>query len=195
MKAFLLATATATSLLAADPAPPSPADAPRIARDAFQTLSSQLMAALGRGGPTNAIPFCSTRALDLTASVGRTNGVVLRRVTHAPRNPANAATDEERTLIPTFQTRLDETRREGQPPAAPEPVLRTNATGVVTWYSPIVLSNPLCLQCHGDPSREIAPATHESIRRLYPRDQATGFKLGDVRGLWRIDFPPHPTGR
>jgi hypothetical protein len=26
------------------------------------------------------------------------------------------------------------------------------------------------------------------IRRLYPEDQATGFSLGDLRGMWRIDF-------
>jgi hypothetical protein len=27
-----------------------------------------------------------------------------------------------------------------------------------------------------------------TIRRLYPADAATGFKLGDLRGLWRVDF-------
>jgi hypothetical protein len=24
---------------------------------------------------------------------------------------------------------------------------------------------------------------------LYPQDEATGFKLGDLRGAWRIDIP------
>lgn len=27
------------------------------------------------------------------------------------------------------------------------------------------------------------------IRSLYPQDAATGFKLGDLRGAWRVDFP------
>jgi len=27
------------------------------------------------------------------------------------------------------------------------------------------------------------------IRQLYPQDEATGFKLGQLRGAWRIDIP------
>jgi hypothetical protein len=67
-------------------------------------------------------------------------------------------------------------------------VVLTNAAGMVRFYSAIVITNPLCLNCHGTPGLELLPANHAFIRRLYPEDEAIGFRLGDLRGLWRIDF-------
>jgi len=148
------------------------------------------MRAMANGGPTNAIAFCSTRALEVTQTVGGSNRVELRRVSHAPRNPANAANELERRLIAHFQAELQAMTH--PPPWVPAPVLRTNATGGIVFYAPIVLSNPLCLQCHGIPGREIAPATQAAIAGRYPADRATGFRVGDVRGLWRVDFPKEP---
>lgn len=158
----------------------------RITSQAFQVLSGQLMGAMAKGGPTNAIAFCSTRAIELTGGVGGSNRVVLSRVSHAPRNPANAANAVERDLIVRFEAEM----KSGMSPASavPAPVIRTNSSGNEVFYAPIVLSNPLCLQCHGKPDGEIAPGTMDAIRRAYPGDQATGFRVGDVRGLWRVEF-------
>ena len=55
--------------------------------------------------------------------------------------------------------------------------------------APILLAAPVCLQCHGSPEKDIAPATMAAIKKLYPEDKATGFQLGDLRGLWRVTFP------
>jgi hypothetical protein len=41
----------------------------------------------------------------------------------------------------------------------------------------------------GEPGKDIEPENVAAIRRLYPQDEATGFKLGELRGAWRIDFP------
>lgn len=65
----------------------------------------------------------------------------------------------------------------------------TNVDGSTSFIAPIVLGNPLCLQCHGTPGEDIDPETLASIQKFYPNDKATGFKLGDLRGLWRITFP------
>jgi hypothetical protein len=51
-----------------------------------------------------------------------------------------------------------------------------------------VITNPLCLQCHGVAGRDILPATATLLQKLYPQDQATGFQLGDLRGAWRVEF-------
>jgi hypothetical protein len=162
------------------------AEGKKVVGEAFQLLSGQLMGAMAKGGPIHAIDFCSTRALALTAAVGSSNRVVLHRVTHAPRNPANAADPLEQQLITQFQAEI----RFGtnQPPVPPAPVLRTNAAGATVFYAPIVLSNPLCLQCHGTPGREIVTATAEAIGQRYPKDRAIGFRPGDIRGLWKVEF-------
>jgi hypothetical protein len=47
---------------------------------------------------------------------------------------------------------------------------------------------PACLQCHGQPGTDINEATMAQIKNLYPEDHATGYKLGDVRGLWKVTF-------
>lgn len=172
-------------LLAAGATPPiDPAvlRGQQVAEAAFKELSGNLQQAIAKGGFTNAIEFCSEKAMPLTLAVARKEGVKLTRVSHRPRNPANAASDQERTLIKKFQ----ETASVNPPPA---PVVELTGDGRRIFYAPITINNPLCLNCHGDPKQEIATDTLAAISRRYPKDQATGFKLNDVRGLWRITFP------
>jgi hypothetical protein len=150
-----------------------------ITAQAFGLLSSNLLSAIQQSGVSNALPFCSAMAIPLTSLVADTNGVTLRRVSHRPRNPANRANSRELELIESYRSTLAAGGK-------PQPLLLTNDT--ITFYAPIVITDSLCLQCHGQPGRDIAPENLEVIRRLYPNDEATGFGVGDVRGLWRIDF-------
>ncbi len=154
-----------------------------IAAQAFGVLSSNLTTALSQGGVSNAVQFCSVEALPLTTSVADTNQVTLRRVSHKVRNPKNKADTAELAVLEAFRVGLVE----GKTPA---PLVRTNASGGATFFAPIVLNNPLCLNCHGQPGIDIKPEHLAILQRLYPKDEATGFKLGDLRGLWRIDFKP-----
>ncbi|RME91539.1 MAG: DUF3365 domain-containing protein [Verrucomicrobia bacterium] len=156
----------------------------RIAAEAFTVLSGELRRALEAGGFTNAIRLCSVKALPLTRLVGDTNQVRLRRVSHRARNPANQADTEELRIIECYQEML----AEGVTNLAP--VVVQPATNRITFYAPIVLNNPLCLACHGEPGSTLLPQAAELLPQLYPEDRATGFRLGDLRGLWRIDFTP-----
>jgi hypothetical protein len=71
----------------------------------------------------------------------------------------------------------------------PNPQVITHADGSRDFLAPIVLGNPLCLQCHGTPGKDIGPETLAAIKKIYPEDKAIGYQLGDLRGLWRITFP------
>lgn len=152
-----------------------------IAGQAFTLLSTNLARALAEGGLTNALPYCSERAYPLTELVAATNRVRLQRITHKPRNPTNAPAAGELAVLRGFQLALGR----GQTPA---PVVRATASNTVVVYSPIVITNPLCLQCHGVPGRDLPPTTLALLQTLYPQDQATGFQLGDLRGAWRVEF-------
>jgi hypothetical protein len=153
-----------------------------IAGQAFVLLSSNLMQAISERGITNALAYCSERAYPLTALVADTNQVRLQRLTHRPRNPTNAVPRGEGEILRQFQLALDRGER-------PMPLVRAGTGGNAVFYSPIVLTNPLCLQCHGTVGTDIQPATAALLAALYPNDQATGFKLGDLRGMWRIEMP------
>ncbi|HYG36275.1 MAG TPA: DUF3365 domain-containing protein [Clostridia bacterium] len=154
-----------------------------IVQQAFALLSSNLGQALAAGGVSNALAYCSEKALPLTQLAADTNHVRLRRVSHKPRNPANQANPTELMLLKQFQSQATQGK-------AAVPVLITNADQSVTFFSPITLNNPLCLNCHGEPGKNITSANAALIRRIYPKDRATGFKMGDLRGMWRVDFEP-----
>lgn len=148
----------------------------------FGLLSSNLQHAIKTTGVTNALPYCSVVADPLTRQVARELDADIRRVTHRPRNPKGEANAEELALIQRYQAGLAKDTN------AVAPTLVTNAPDRVVFYAPIVINNALCLQCHGAPGTDIRPETLAAIQKLYPRDRATDFKLGDLRGLWRVEF-------
>lgn len=153
----------------------------RIAAEAFGVLSLRLGQAIADAGLTNAIEFCSVHGIASTEAVGVTNQVTLRRVTHRPRNPQNRADTNETALIRRFEAEFGTG-------TTPNPVVTAKVPGTATYYAPIVLKLPLCLTCHGQPETDIKPEVLAQIRKSYPADEAKGFALGQVRGLWRVDF-------
>lgn len=48
-------------------------------------------------------------------------------------------------------------------------------------YKPLSMTQP-CLACHGD-LKTMNKQTKEKIKEYYPKDLATGFKLGEFRGV------------
>jgi len=48
-------------------------------------------------------------------------------------------------------------------------------------YKPLPMAQP-CMACHGD-LKTINKQTREKIKEYYPKDLATGFKLGEFRGV------------
>ncbi len=152
-----------------------------ITAQAFGVLSSRLGKAISDAGLTNAVEFCSVHGITFTTSVGVTNQVVLRRVTHQPRNPQNRADTNELAIIRRFQAELSKG-------VTPKPEISANKADSFTYYAPIVLNLPLCLSCHGQPGTDIKPDVLAQIKKTYPADKATGFKQGQVRGLWSVEF-------
>ncbi len=49
-----------------------------------------------------------------------------------------------------------------------------------------IITQPLCLVCHGE---TIAPAVREALVEHYPQDQAMGFKAGDLRDAFSVEWP------
>ncbi len=157
-------------------------EGPKIVAEAFAKLSGALTDAIAKGGPTNALAVCSEKAPQIAAEVGKAHGVVLRRATTKPRNPKNAADEVEAAALEEFAAAMAKG-------GAVKPKLVPADDASTSFFAPIVLSNPLCLQCHGTSGQEIAPDTLTAIQKHYPQDKATGYKLGDLRGLWRVTFP------
>jgi cytochrome c553 len=56
------------------------------------------------------------------------------------------------------------------------------------YYKPIRIVMPACLKCHGVPGTDIDSVTIQKLQSLYPADLATGYRLNDFRGLWKVEF-------
>jgi hypothetical protein len=178
MKPIVVWLLLTSAALAADPA----VEGPKVIADAFGKLSAALAESVSKNGAAAALSVCSERAPQIAKEVAEAYGVKLRRATEKPRNPKGAADETEKAMLAAFAEAL--AKKE-----APKPQIVTNADGSQTFFAPIVLGNPLCLQCHGEVGRDVTPETLAAIQKRYPEDKATGYKLGDLRGLWRVTFP------
>lgn len=150
----------------------------RYAMQTKKTLGKNLMRALKTGGPLHALEFCHVRAYPLTDSMAKQLKVSIRRVSDRPRNPKNAADENETEIIKQFKAQLAEGGK-------PEGHLNRNQEGQILAYYPII-TNGMCLQCHGKVGKELKPKTYKKIKSLYPNDQAVGYRAGEVRGAWGI---------
>lgn len=137
----------------------------------FKRLSSELMRAMSSGGPAAAIEVCSQKAPKIAAAVGKEHNVLIGRTSFKLRNPVNAP--------PTWATEFISQRV-----AEPQFVDLEHGLGA---FLPIQLKSQ-CLACHGQKEHMSADVI-DRLAALYPRDSATGFQEGDLRGWFWVEVP------
>jgi hypothetical protein len=155
-----------------------------FAKATGSVLIKNLTEAISARGPEGAIEFCSVRAHPLTDSIAQVLGADIRRVTDRPRNPANQA---DATALAHMET-LKANMASGNPPSG----MITEVNGQRVGYYPIV-TNAMCMVCHGQPGTDIAPATQARLAARYPADKATGYRPDELRGLWVVTFGGAPS--
>jgi len=178
LKSILLATALALVLT-------TPSDEEQRVRgmavtDSVQrVLLSNVQKAIKAGGPPTAVAFCNTMAMPLTDSLARAHNVDIRRTSLKYRNSSNAPSTHESRVL----NRLDFANDKGQLP----PSILETINDTLHFYRPILVAKP-CLACHGEPGTDISNETMAVLRDAYPNDLATGYKEGDLRGMWHLVF-------
>lgn len=139
----------------------------------FERLSGRLSTVLKADGPAAAIEVCSREASDIARTVGTEQGVQIGRTSLKLRNPANAPPDWVKPLMD---------------PSSVDPQFISLPNGHTGALLPIKLQTK-CVTCHG--ATDLIPqGVREQLSKLYPRDQATGFNEGDLRGWFWVNVPP-----
>lgn len=151
----------------------------QIAQTTKAELGKNLMGQIQKNGVIAALDFCNVHALPITDSMANFHQAQIKRVSNKARNPQNFANPLEAAHIETFKKQI----AAGQEPA---PIVSTLGKQV-NFYYPIV-TNSMCLKCHGTPGKELEAVTLSKIRELYPADEATGYGENEVRGIWSIHF-------
>jgi len=144
-------------------------------------LKSELIAAIKAGGPVSAIAVCKTIAPALAEQSAKIHGLKIGRTALRVRNPANAPDQWERRVLQDFVAKITA----GADPATlehGEMVSKGDAMGF-RYMKAIPTAAEPCLTCHGS---NLDTALKAEIARLYPHDQATGFKAGELRGAFTV---------
>lgn len=146
------------------------------AEGARASLATQLLAeltdALTQGGPKAAIEVCQGRAPALARAIGEQHAVRIGRTSQRLRNAQNTA--------PAWAS--GHVAAKGS-----EPAFFAGPAGELGALYPIRLMPP-CVQCHGRPE-ELAAEARSALAELYPKDRATGFAPGDLRGWFWVEVP------
>lgn len=141
------------------------------------TLGRNLVRALQDSGAPGAVRFCKTEAANITENATSQVEASVVRVSDRPRNLENAADAMELATIETFRAQL--ARGESL-----QPVMRDAGDSIVGYYP--IITNGMCLQCHGAKGADIKPETQAAIDAAYPGDRASGYAANQVRGIFVV---------
>ncbi len=149
-----------------------------IAKSTFVALSTNLKKAMKKGEVAGALKYCNTKASKIIDSLSNANNAIIRRTTNKVRNEHDAPDEKESKVLKLYQSAV----KNGAPLT---PHVSLNDDNTVSFFAPIKMKK-VCLKCHGTVGKELSKTDFDLIKKLYPNDEATGYKEGDFRGMWSI---------
>ena len=171
----------ASSAPSAAPAPSYEDTALATARAAAGKLGAsvktRLVDAMNAGGAPNAVEVCSQEAQGIAERVGQETGARVGRSSSKLRNPKDAGPDWVEAWLAA------QANKNAEQAKGIDGVFDSPGGRVARFLKPIAVE-AVCLSCHGDPA-QLAEPVRARLSEKYPGDQATGYRIGDLRGaLW-----------
>ena len=154
--------------------------------DFLKRLGGTLKREMKAGGPQAAIKVCRDVAPAIASDISLKNGWQVTRVSNRARNSMLALPDAwEQSVLKDFEERAAKGEKYSdmfQAEVVEEP------NGKSFRYMKAIGTKPICLTCHGSKT-EIPETVQAQLEILYPFDQATAYKVGDLRGAVSIKQP------
>ncbi len=134
-----------------------------------KTMMGQLKAKLAEN-PVAAIEFCSKNALVITDAVAKKHNLHIKRVSEKNRNSVNIPDSSDKKAISYFAESIKQNGK-------------VSEFAVIDgkYYEPMI-TNDMCMVCHGK-ENAISKPIADKIKQLYPADKATGYGIGELRGV------------
>jgi hypothetical protein len=151
-----------------------------IAKATFMGLSSNLKDALKRGGVKEAAEYCNIVAIPLTDSLAEVHNATIKRTSLKLRNQKNLPDESELEVLKNYAERFENDMQL-------KPAVHAGQDNKIHFYAPI-MTQQLCLTCHGTVGEELTESNYNIIRELYPYDKAIGYAEDEFRGIWSISF-------
>ncbi len=124
-----------------------------------------------------AMGFCASKAEAITQAVNAKlpGGVHVRRTALQTRSEKNTPDTTDIKVMQAYKAKADAKKLD------PKDIQVVEKEGVYRVYKPLLIK-PVCMKCHGDEAK-ISGDIKAVIKKMYPTDMATGFKVGDFRGV------------
>ena len=143
-------------------------------------LESALTFAIAEGGPVAGIEVCSYMAPEIAKKISMEENLTIYRVSLKTRNKDNNPDKWEKRVLNLFE----EWKNKGKDIQHLEAY---NIESNNLRYMKAIVIQKKCLTCHGKVDA-IPVEVKETIDTLYPEDEATGYKEGDVRGAFSVNM-------
>ncbi len=150
----------------------------KIVGDFSRELKSELLAAINAGGPAYAVQVCSELAPTIADQFSEEHQILVRRVSDRNRSPNNIPDSLQAVLLDRFR----------QSDSLEEVIVWKDydSLQVFAYHKPI-WTGQLCLNCHG-PQEKLDRELQQTLAEKYPNDLATGFREGDLRGMFVVEI-------
>ena len=160
-------------------------DARKTAGGLIQTLGGELKTAMTEGGPVGAIGVCKVKAPEIAAAAMQKTGMKIKRVSPKNRNPKGVPDEWETQALAALEKRLAAGEK---PETLDMHAVVPGANGSEFRYAKALVTQPICLNCHGDPEK-MPPDVKATLATEYPNDKAVGYSAGMLRGILSIRKP------
>jgi len=141
------------------------------------SLKKELVAAMGDGGPINALEVCNVKAMPISADATSNSDAMVSRVSLKNRNPLNIPNEWQELVLKDFDQRA--AAGENVESMASAQVVKLDSGKHQLRFMKALPTGGVCLACHG---QQIDASVKSRLNELYPADRATGYSVGEVRG-------------
>lgn len=159
------------------------AQARTIADGLFQRVRGLLMEKIKDGNSAEAAEVCSNVAQQMTKDYAEEKGVDVHRVSLKLRNSLNRPDKFEKKHLKIFEREI----ADNKPASEYYEVVGKGDEQTLRYMKPVIIQE-MCLKCHGSES-QIPDEVKKIFAVKYPKDRATGYKVGDVRGAISVRIP------
>lgn len=142
-------------------------------------LKTTLMAAVAKGGLSAGVEVCQDQAPEIAKKYS-SHGWQISRTSLKTRNSQNTPNIDEIAILQDFAKRL----ASGEP-AKTVSYSNLNEQSGEYQFMKAIPTGQVCLACHGE---NISDDLQAKIKAHYPKDSATGFKLGELRGAFSLKY-------
>ena len=178
--AVLVTVVAASPAFAAETPADLKAEAAGLVKEYAATLQTTLKGAMTASGPVGGIAVCHERSPEIAADLSRRSGWTVGRTSLKLRSPASAPDAYATKVMQEFEQRI--AKGEAAADLVKAEVVDEDGKKEFRFIKAIPTGD-VCLTCHGT---EVKPEIGAKLHELYPNDRATGFKAGDMRGVFTL---------